>query len=262
MALQLASNIVPSSGGTFYLLEDLYLKGGFQVRDTVAARDTIALSNLKIGQLVLTVADSKIWKVKELVLQTRDNPDVEEKVTWEEFLTGEAAAGGLSDAPRDGKVYGRKDGAWVKVTASVSGEDGEPITPKSRTVAIATVPALLAGATQDIELDLAVSCIMLKLSLSRPARLTIYGTPGKDEPNPYTFQATEDHLTDDGSMLLADGSVFRTRNFSILANMENTPSEKFYATVESVDDAEDAVVITMTYLPLEVVDPTAEQPDV
>ena len=255
MALQIASNLVPSGGGTFYLLEDTYLKGGFSVYDNVAARDAIALSNLKVGQLVLTVDDSKIWKVTELVLQTRENPDVEEKAVWEEFLTGAGASGGFEDAPEDGKTYGRQNKKWVEVTA---GGADPTVQPTPRKVVVHTLPELVTGGLEDFVLELAVSCIVLKLELSRPAMVSAYSSVARDESNPYQFKATEDHLTDDGSMLLADGTVFRSRNFSILANMEVVPSNNIYFRLESVDDASGPVVLTITYLPLETLPPTEE----
>lgn len=255
MALQIASNLTPAGTGAYYLLEDVYLKGGFSVQDSVSARDAIALSNLKMGQLVLTVAEQKIWQVTDLVLQSRDNPDVTESVTWTEFLTG----GVSDDAPQDGKTYGRQDGAWVQVQAGSGGPTG--LTPTSRTVAIQTISGLTQGVDQTFTLQLAVSCIVLKLSVSRPCKISAYGTPSMDEPNPYQFQGTDDHLTDDGSMLLSDGTVFRTRNFSIFANMEDTPTENMYFVASATDDGEGDVVLTVTYLPLEVLPDTGDSSD-
>lgn len=239
MSLQVASDFVPAGGQAFYLLEDTYLKGSLQIRDTVADRDSIAIANLKVGALVLTLEDKKIWIVSELTFPTRENPDAEEKVTWEEFLTG----GIPDDAPSDDKIYGRQNGAWVEVQAS--GTTGK------RLVAIQTFDNLASGAFEEFSLVLAPTAIVISLSVSRPVKITAYGTPEKLETNPYQFLATADHLIDDGSMLLSDGSVFRTRNFSIFANMEAEASDQMYFIMESVDDAEGPVTMTLTYLPME-----------
>lgn len=260
MSLQIASDLVPSSGGTFYLMEDIYVKGGIQIRESTSERDKIAIANLKLGQLVLTLADNKIWKVTELVVPSRENPDAEEKVTWEEFLTGSSSGGGGTgglgdDAPSDGKTYGRKDGAWVEVQSSTG---PTPLQPNSRVVVINTIDNLAAGESKDVAIDLAVSSIVLKLTVNRAVKVSAYGTSARDEPNPYQFLATDDHLTDDGTMLLGDGSTFRSRNFSILANMEETPANTIYWTIESVDAFEGPVILTITYLPLEVIEKPAD----
>lgn len=257
MAVQLASNITPKNGLTYYMVEDVYFKGGFQVRDSIADRDKIAGGNLKIGQLVLTLADGKIWKLKTNDGPTIEAPETPVKIEWEEFLTNAGGgSGGLgNDAPSDGKVYGRKNGEWVAV-ASSSGP--VPMTPNSRGVAIQTFENLAVSEVNEFVLEVAVSCIVLKLELSRPARISAYSTAARNDSNPYQFEATADHLIDDGSQLLADGTVFRTRNFSILANMEDPASNNLYWTLESIDEQEGPVVLTITYIPLEIIPPEEE----
>ena len=218
MALQIAANLVPSGGGTFYLLEDIYLKGGLQVRDSIDERDKIALSNLKVGALVLTIADSKIWKVTELTFPSKQNPDAVEKVTWEELALG--GGGGLG----------------------------------KRQVVIETCPDLKVDTKYEFSLKLGALAIALKIETSRPVRVRAFSTPTKDEENPYEFISTADHLIDDGRQLLADGTVFRTRNYSILANFEDPVRNSTYWTLESVDEQEGPAVITVTYLTQELSD--------
>jgi len=246
MAITLASNLAPAGGKSFYLLEDVYMKGGLQIKDNVAGRDQIALTNLKLGSLVLTIAEGKIWKVTDLTLPSIEDPTATPSVTWEEFLTN--SAGGVGDAPEDGKIYGRQNGDWFEVPTATA----VPGSLNTRTVAIQTIDGLVPDIPQEFALTLSVSCIVLKLTVSRPVKVQAFGTPAKDEPNPYEFIATSDHLTDDGSMLLSDGTVFRTRNFSILANMESPPTNSIYFTVSNVDDSEGSVTLTLTYLPLEL----------
>jgi hypothetical protein len=254
MALQIATNMAPSGTGTYYLLEDTYIKGGLQIRDSIAARDLIAIANLKMGQLVLTLEDNKIWKLIDLVVPSRENPDAIEKATWEEFLTGGGGGGGLADAPADGKTYGRQDNGWVEVTSGT----GDPQVSKARVVAIKIIDALPIGIPTNFNMPLAASSLVLRLTVNRPFKVSIYGTAARDETNPYQFIATEDHLYDDGTMLLADGSKFRSRNYSILANLDEPISNMLYWTVESVDDLEGPAIITVTYLPLELAEVVEE----
>jgi hypothetical protein len=247
MALQIASELVPAGGGTFYLLEDTFVKGGLKSVPNVETRDQIAISNLKLGQLVLTTEDSKIWQVVEIVVPSRENPDAVESVTWEELSLGAIK----EDAPEDGKTYGRKNGVWEEVSGG-----GQLNT---RQVVIHNIESLPVSESVEFVLELAVSCIVLKLEVSRPVKVKAFGSVTKDESNPYEFLATEDHLVDDGSMVLSDGSRFRSRNFSIFSNFDAVPSDDIYFTVESVDDAEGPVTLIITYLPLEVAAP-AEEP--
>ena len=81
MAIPVSSNIMPKGGGTFYILEDTYLKGGFRVCDTIDDRDAIDSSSLKKGMMVLTADTMQVW-----ILQ-------EDLAEWQEFKGG---GGGVS----------------------------------------------------------------------------------------------------------------------------------------------------------------------
>ena len=75
MPIQIASNIVPKNSQTFYMVEDVFIKGGFQIQDNIAGRDAIAFGNLKLGQLVLTTDTGIIWKLTSLAGPTIAAPD-------------------------------------------------------------------------------------------------------------------------------------------------------------------------------------------
>lgn len=75
MPINIASYLKPRTGNTYYLLEDVFLKGGYQVRDTLAARDQIDPLNLKPGMLVMVLEDNKIYRRKE-------------DGSWEELVLG------------------------------------------------------------------------------------------------------------------------------------------------------------------------------
>lgn len=76
-----ATNPDPALRGTYYLVEDLYLKGGFQVRDNATERDGINELNRKKGMFVLTADDQKLWVLQEDLL------------TWSEFKSGSGSGG-------------------------------------------------------------------------------------------------------------------------------------------------------------------------
>lgn len=64
MPLQIASFLIPKNGLSFYLLEDIYLKGGMQVVPSTQERDAIPETSRKPGMLVYTVADEKFWQLR------------------------------------------------------------------------------------------------------------------------------------------------------------------------------------------------------
>lgn len=114
-----------------------------------------------------------------------------------------------------------------------------------------TITGLLGFGSVDLTLNLGISSVVYGLSVSRPVKVEIFGTPARDEPNPYTFIATPDHLMDDGTVVLNDGSSFQSRQYSIFANMEDPPKPNVYATITSLASyqASDPVVLTMYYYP-------------
>lgn len=74
MPIQLASLIVPKNSNTWYLMEDIYLKGGLQVVANSAARDALNPLNRKAGMIVITQDDKKIWQLGD------------DLVTWNDVL--------------------------------------------------------------------------------------------------------------------------------------------------------------------------------
>lgn len=114
-----------------------------------------------------------------------------------------------------------------------------------------TVTNLVAGTPQSFFLELAKASIIYDLTLSRVAKITAWSTPAKDETNPYIFSATADHLTDDGSTVLSDGSILRNRKYSIFVNMEDPIGTKIYFDMENIDFQPGDVTVSITYLPIE-----------
>ena len=75
MPITLTAFLKPANGNTFFLLEDVYLKGGYQVVATSTARDAILPSNRKAGMLVFVQTDSSLWQLGS------------DLTTWAAFLT-------------------------------------------------------------------------------------------------------------------------------------------------------------------------------
>ena len=61
MPIQLASYIIPKNDNTWFLVEDIYMKGGFQVQASHAGRDALPVENRKAGMHVYVLADQAAW---------------------------------------------------------------------------------------------------------------------------------------------------------------------------------------------------------
>lgn len=112
-----------------------------------------------------------------------------------------------------------------------------------------SIPDLPAGGIHDFEMDLGISSIVYGLTVNRPVLVEVFATKFKNETNPYTFWATLDHLTDDGSVLLDDGSIIQQRQYSIFANQDEPVENKVYARFTNIDGISGPVEINLTYFP-------------
>jgi len=124
--------------------------------------------------------------------------------------------------------------------------------PTTRRRKYQTILGNLKGyASANITAPLGTSSIVYGIKVSRPVKVEAFGTPEMDEDNPYTFIATPDHLKDDGTVILNDGSSFQSRQYSIFANLEDPPTQNIYIKITSLDSylADDPVELEMFYFP-------------
>lgn len=117
-----------------------------------------------------------------------------------------------------------------------------------------TTATLKPNASESFSMELGMSVIVQRLKVSGPCLVEVYGDPNFDpeiDPNPYTFRATEDHLLDDGSTLLRDGTVLKSRQYSIFVNLE-TPSKPFmYGQITNNGATSIKLTLDLTYLIVE-----------
>lgn len=62
MAVTISGRLLPKNANTFPLLEDTYLVGGIRVCASTVERDALHVDAHKVGMLVITVADNKVWQ--------------------------------------------------------------------------------------------------------------------------------------------------------------------------------------------------------
>lgn len=78
-----ATNPDPALRGTYFLMEDIYLKGGYQIRETHQDRDEINVLNRKSGMWVRTQSDGVIWELQD------------DLVSWQPVSFGSSGGPGL-----------------------------------------------------------------------------------------------------------------------------------------------------------------------
>lgn len=204
MPIAIASFLLPRPGGNYFLLEDVYLRGGFRVVATHEARDAIPPLSRKAQMLVVTQDDKKIWQMDD---------DLE---TWSEFKAG-----------------GGGDGAGPRATFEHTVND---------------IPALSYA---DFDMDAGNTIIVLKLRVSAACIVEVHETSQRIDNNPYKFIATEDHLEDDGTTELEDGTTVKNRRYSILTNMEVEPNGKQFIRIINPSESMVSVKLTVIYKPVE-----------
>jgi hypothetical protein len=114
-----------------------------------------------------------------------------------------------------------------------------------------TTPNIAGYGNVEIDIPLGISSIIYNLTVSRPCKVEAFSTAARNDENPYTFIATADHLVDDGTVFLSDGSSFQSRQYSIWANHEEPAKPNIYVTVTSIDQfhANTSVTLSLFYYP-------------
>ena len=162
------------------------------------------------------------------------------------YVGGSVTVGDLYRLPTEAP------GAGQIIVASGNGLDtvwapGPPESSIGRRRYETTITSLLGYGSVDLTLSLGISSIVYGLTVSRPVKVEVFSTPARDEPNPYTFIATPDHLTDDGVVVLNDGSSYQSRQYSIFSNLEDPPQPNVYVTVSSLDPYEAATPVQLSF---------------
>ena len=98
-----------------------------------------------------------------------------------------------------------------------------------------------------VDMNIGIANIVYNLTVSRPCLVEVFSNKYYNDANPYAFLATVDHLTDDGSVLLDDGSVIQQRQYSIFANLEEPAEPTVYARISNINGLPGNVTINMMY---------------
>lgn len=255
MPLLFPTYIVPASPFIPYMLEDVYLKGGFRVVTEETELDSLHFASRKPGMLIWTSATEKLWQLSS------------DMTIWEEAEFG----GGVSavEDPLQQKVDGtlaidpnrilpNAENAVPGQVPSLS-EDGTIVwvDAKSnagvRSIVEYEAPTPLAtGETHDFELEMGKTCMLLSVRVNAvDIEITAYPTTTRLAANPYTFISSAEFLQDQGIRFNETGEKEYLRRFSFISNLEAAPSITQYFRFKNTGAAPAVPKITVTYLTLE-----------
>lgn len=113
---------------------------------------------------------------------------------------------------------------------------------------------LSPNASESFVIDCGASAIVQRLKVSHPCVVEVFGVENHnaiDDPTPYKFVAITGHLMDDGSTTLRDGTVIKTRQYSIFVNLEKPKRPQMYGKITNTGATSAAITIDLTYLTVE-----------
>ncbi len=113
---------------------------------------------------------------------------------------------------------------------------------------------LAPNASESFVIGCGASAIVQRLKVTSPCVVEVYGVEDHnsiDDPTPYKFVATTGHLMDDGSTTLRDGTVLKTRQYSIFVNLETPNKSQMYGKITNTGSTSVAITFSLTYLTVE-----------
>ena len=120
-----------------------------------------------------------------------------------------------------------------------------------RKTTVFVAPQVMPGEYLDFALPLGKSVLIHSLSVDKLCQVKAYETPDRLDTNPYNFISALDHLVDDGSTLMSDGTVLRGRRYSVLTNQEVVSSIDIYFRITNTGAVVTDITLTLIHLTLE-----------
>jgi hypothetical protein len=113
---------------------------------------------------------------------------------------------------------------------------------------------LAPNASESFVIDSGSSAIVQRLEVSGPCVVEVFGTETHNpiiDKTPYKFVAVAGHLVDDGSTTLRDGTVIKSRQYSIFVNLENPIRPQVYGQITNSQPVAASITIKLMYLTVE-----------
>lgn len=110
------------------------------------------------------------------------------------------------------------------------------------------------NATEKFVIDCGKSAIVQRLEVDGPCVVEVFGTENHSpilDQTPYRFVAVAGHLVDDGSTTLRDGTVIKSRQYSIFVNLETPGKPQVYGQITNSQPVAASITIKLMYLTVE-----------
>lgn len=251
----------PGSTYVPYLLEDIYLKGGYRVMPTIAARDeyiqhakSIAwlpqMDSRKEGMMCYVVEDKAIYTLEAdleswKVLEISGSVEVSDPLQFIDNILRVDPAYLIPDGGKAGDVLTRAlNGTALWQTL--------PLAQGMRGSIDYTVPTLIAsGAEHKVDFEMPATVMLLRVEVSAPEiKIEGWSSPLPAEQNPYTFISSETQLYDEG-IRDQNGEETKFRRYSFMANQEEPVQNRQYFTITNLGPVDVMPTLKIMYLSLQ-----------
>lgn len=267
MAINVSSFFAKASPGIPFLLQDTDLRGGLRVvpdanylKPLNEFAEAIPFPARSPGMLVVTkdtmhihqLAADGIFEDKGLLGQA-SSTDLKLGDSFYQDAEGNlqiqqqySLPSGVSGNPGDLlQLNAALEPVWLPVAAN----PGTGI----RTIVSHTLGTALEGGQSEtfaLLMGRANFLIDVRLDVAQ-VLLEGFGTSSYDESNPYSFKSRAGQLSDDGSSLLADGTIRYSRRYSLISNLEAPVGETIYWKMTNQGNLPVAPTVTITYTAIE-----------
>lgn len=270
MPISMTAFLLPSNAAIPFLVEDIYVKGGFRCVAAFTDLTKIHPFAKKSGMLAYVSQDDKMYKLLadrttwvefKVGLSEEDVNSSFDKFDIEDYLGADLPVmltpvdkrkiislhSSQKLPPAPGAGYTLMSGAnetlmWV----DTSGMGGIG----KRAAAEYEVPAhLQPSEVHDFSIAATATALLIDVILNtQDVELLMFSTPAYDDENPYRFVSGVDVLSDQG-VTVQDGRKVFHRRYALIANRAG--QKTFYCRFTNVGSAQSKPKVTINYLVLE-----------
>lgn len=258
MPISVPSFFKPAGVSVPFVLEDIYLRGGYRCVATLADRDALTSYVKKTGMMVYVIATTELWQLSAtatwvkvefggkattytaktpLVLNFDNSIEIDSKSILPSYESSEIDSVLCLDAS--------KKPIWKKLTPG----------PNNTITRISTeykCPPVANGIPHDFFLPLGKTIITLELKVDAfPVLVQAYSRANYTDANPYRFLSSSTILADEGFSEDASGKRDYKRRYAILTNLDAVASVNIYWRISNLGTDPIAPKMQLTYIVVE-----------
>ncbi len=245
---------VPSNPFVPYILEDVHLKGGFRAVLTLEQLNAVNPFIRKNGMVVYVEEDDTYYRWHHFDSAFKPweigggfgSEDIEAPLIIVDGKLTVDPTYLLPQGALDGQVPMMKSKGveWTYLS--------ENINRGVRASKVYSVPLMQPGDEHKFELDLGRTIMIVNAEVNaHDIEVKGYGTPDRDDRNPYTFISGIDYFIDEGIKFGENGEATFMRRHAFVANRESPVQDTVYFTARNIGGAPASVILTIEYMVVE-----------